>query len=179
MNAILDPRENIQHELTIGQVYEDDRSGNDVLLVYLDSHIAILRDRDDNHRLQSRRVFEQNVGSGRFKLSDGTDAFGATGRMARVLSRANEYENMDGRKNTHYAKAMREAIEILTDQGAEDAHEPVEFEKVSGIGSATADALRGTGVRTRGDVRQASDSELLDVSGIGSQNLKALREHVA
>lgn len=61
----------------------------------------------------------------------------------------------------------------------EDDAEAVEFEKVPGVGQSTADALRRAGVRTRGDVRLASDAKLLEVNGIGESKVACIKEHIA
>lgn len=63
-------------------------------------------------------------------------------------------------------------------ESREDDDEAVEFEEVDGVGASTADALRRKGIRTRGDVRLASDAKLLKVSGIGQSKVDAIREHV-
>lgn len=73
----VDPRETITHELEPGNIYEDDRTGTRMVLVYISDHVVLLRyeERNDDgkyyHRLERRRQFEENVGSGRYDL-DGT-----------------------------------------------------------------------------------------------------------
>lgn len=178
MSKAHDPRAEIQHELSIGHVYEDSRSDEELLVVYLDDDVALLRDRDGNHRLEPRKPFEMNVGSGRYSFEPEAEPFGETGRLDRVLDRAEEYDEREGRKASHYAEALREAVAILSDEVSPDDREPVDLEEVDGIGSKTASRLRSNGYRTRGDVREASDDELLAIGGMGDKNLDNLREHV-
>lgn len=178
MTEIHDPRTEIQHEIHTGQVYSDTRTGDLLMLVYLDQNVYLFRTEEGNHRLGTRYELETTVGAGRFKLQPEAEPFGHTGHIRRVLQRADEYEEAGGRKGKHYADAMREAVAILTSTGAVDAHEEVEFEAVDGVGQTTADALRANGYNTRKDVRQTSDEELLAVRGVGEGNLANIRNHV-
>lgn len=64
-------------------------------------------------------------------------------------------------------------------ESREDDDEAVEFEQVDGVGKSVADALRRDGVRTRGDVRLASDTKLLEVKGVGQSKVDSIRAYVA
>lgn len=178
MSSTADPREDITHDIRVGQVYEDSRSGDELLLVYIDSNIYVLRDRAGNHRLGKRRVFDMNTGAGRFSYKPDAKPFDDTGRLDRVLARADEYESQDGRKEQHYAEAMHEAVDILTGDESADDRQAVPFDNLDNIGQTAADNLREAGYSTKGDVRGASDEELLDVSWVGEKGVTSIREYV-
>lgn len=176
--SVHDPREEISHDVEIGQVYRDARTDERMVLIYLDRSVYILRDSEENHRMGSRRELDENIGSDRYKLVPDADTWGETGLLNRVIARADEYEESGGRKCEHFATGMREAIDILQDTSSKDAHETVAFEEIDGVGDKTASRLRSTGYKTRQDVRRASDSGLLEVSGVGSSNLENIRDAV-
>lgn len=176
--SYVDPRSEITHEFEIGQVYKDSRTGEFLVLLYFDRKTALLRDKDSYTRIVSREQFEREVGGNRYKLQPDHDGFGNAGRMSRVFDRAEEYENMGGRKNIHYAYGLREAIAILTDEERPDSNESIPYEELDGIGSKTAQRLRGDGYATLQDVRHASDDELLEVSGVGQGNISSIRKYV-
>jgi predicted flap endonuclease-1-like 5' DNA nuclease len=171
-----DPRTNIDHPVHIGQVYRDARTEEKLTLTYLDRNVYVVRDESGYHRVGPREELDKNVGSKRFRLDPDAEEWGGTGRLSRVIQRANEYEKRGGRKNEHYAEAMREAVEILQDTGAKDAHETVEFETITGVGEKTASRLRSAGYTTRQDIRRADNDELLDVGGVGEGNLSNIRD---
>lgn len=177
-SAPVDPRTKIEHDVQIGQVYRDSRTNEPLVLVYLDRDVYLLRDKDGNHRTGTRRELDVTIGADRYKLDAETEPWGNTGLLQRVLERAAEYDSEGGRKQDHYAKAMREAVEILKDTGAADAHETVDFESIDRVGEKTANRLRAAGYRTRQDVRRASDAELLDVTGVGASSLENIRGDV-
>ena len=67
------------HEFSVGQVYEDARSGEQIELIYLDSNIYVLQNENElSHRLGSRKELEQNVASGRFTLLPDAESFAVT-----------------------------------------------------------------------------------------------------
>jgi len=67
------------HEFSVGQVYEDARSGEKIELIYLDSNIYVLQNESElSHRLGTRQELEQNVESGRFTLLPDTESFAVT-----------------------------------------------------------------------------------------------------
>lgn len=177
MNYV-DPRSEITHEFSIGQVYKDSRTKEFLILLYLDRQTALLRGEDGHSRIVSRTQFEREVGGSRYKLQPDHSGFGNSGRMSRVMERAEEYENAGGRKKKHYAEGMREAIAILTDEESADDRESIPFEDIDGVGAKTAQRLREGNYSTVADVRRASNSELLDVSGVGESNLSNIREYV-
>lgn len=172
-----DPTKNIAHDIELGQVYEDKRTGSHVLLVYYDSNIHIVRDKQGSHRLGKRREFDKNVGSGRYSLCPEVEPFGETGLLQRVLERAAEYDEMDGYKADHKAEALREAINILTDDSPDVNDEPVPFEELDNIGDKAANNLREAGYRTVGDCRRASDSDITDIAWVGDKGVQSIREY--
>lgn len=172
-----DSRDNIGHDIEIGQVYEDKRTNEHLLLVYYDSSIHIVRDKQGNHRLGKRREFTKNVGSGRYTLAPDVEPFGETGLLQRVLARADEYDNMDGYKADHKAAALREAVNILTDDNPDVNDESVPFEDLDNIGDKAAKNLRDAGFRTVGDCRRASDNDLGDVAWVGDKGVESIREY--
>lgn len=72
----LDPREEIAHDIEPGQIYADDRTGDELLLIFADNGAVLLRDRDRNHRLMRREDFDKDVAYGRYKLAPEADDFG-------------------------------------------------------------------------------------------------------
>lgn len=58
-----------------GQVYEDARTGDELLLVHLDEMVYLLRDRSGSHRLGKRYEFDENVAAGRFSLVPDAEPF--------------------------------------------------------------------------------------------------------
>jgi len=64
-----DPREDITHPIEVGQIYADDRTGEELQLRYMDRSAVLLRSQvDETHRLSKRVMFEKEVGAGRYKL---------------------------------------------------------------------------------------------------------------
>jgi len=172
----MDPRTEITHDINIGQVYTDSRTNELTKIIYIDEDVALLRDEDGNHRIEKRKSFDRNVGAGRFKLSP-DEEFGYAGRMEALLDAQEQYSEKDGRKPSHKAEALSEAVSLLTEETS--SFKEVEFETVDGIGNATASRLRGAGYTTVEDLSRASDEELLSVGGVGDGNLSNLRERVA
>lgn len=71
MKPAVDPRVNIRHQIKAGQVYSDNRTEDELQLVYIDSQHALLKDEDEQHaRLMRLQDFERAVGAGRYKISD-------------------------------------------------------------------------------------------------------------
>lgn len=75
MSVTANPREEISHEIADGQVYEDARTGDELLLVHLDEAVFLLRDRSGSHRLGTRHEFDENVAAGRFSLVPDAEPF--------------------------------------------------------------------------------------------------------
>jgi hypothetical protein len=57
-------------------------------------------------------------------------------------------------------------------------NEEVAFEELDAIGEAGAENLREKGIVTRGDVKDASDDEILDTAWVGKTGLKSIRSEV-
>ena len=173
-----DSRTKLEHDIQIGQVYTDARTDDRAKVVYLDDDVALLRDPDSYNRLEKRKQFDKDVGSGRYSLTDtdGEERFGYAGRMSAVRELLSEYSEQSGRSSSHKADAIREVLSLLTEET--DDFKEVDFESIDGIGSATADSLCDAGYTTVQDIDRASDSELLDVSGVGQANLQNLRDHL-
>lgn len=73
--------------------------------------------------------------------------------------------------------ACNDAVDA-SESDFDDRNIEVEFTECRGIGAGTASNLREAGYVTRGDVRDASDDELRDVTGVGSTSLSSLRDTV-
>lgn len=167
----------IPHDLELGQVYEDSRTGDLIQLVYLDNNVYLLQNEDDGqHRLGRYNEFHENVESGRYNLQPDEEPFANTGVLQRVRARRQEYENTDGRTAAHKAEAFGEALDILTDMEPDVSLDDMEFENYDGIGAKGAENLRNAGYKNERDIQNASDEELLDVSWVGEKGLTSLRE---
>jgi hypothetical protein len=69
MSDLYDPREDIEHQIEVGQYYEDDRTGDELQICFMDSSAVLLRyGSNDAHRLTKLNLFKKNVGSGRYEL---------------------------------------------------------------------------------------------------------------
>lgn len=178
MSEYTDPRDGLQNEVTVGQVYTDSRSDEELVILY-ENGVVLCRDEDGGHRLIPAKQFRQAVGGNRYKLDRNENGtFAADGKVRQLKTMLDELESEDGRKAAHKAEALDEAIETLEEEDDLDDMETVDFEDVAGIGGSTADGLRKNGYTTKGDIRGASDDELLDVRGIGEGNLDNLREYI-
>lgn len=124
-------------------------------------------------------MFRSNVDSGRYKLcrTDENEPIRA-GRYGRLNDLLEQYSNASGRKPTHKAEALEEALDILHNNIPEDHTEDVDFLSVNGIGEQAAEALTKSGFTTKGDVRGVSRERLLDVPYMGEQNVSNLLEHI-
>lgn len=177
MSEYTDPRDGLQNEVTVGQVYTDSRSDEELVILY-ENGVVLCRDEEGGHRLIPAKQFKQAVGGNRYNLDRNEDgAFAADEKVRRLNTMLDELEAKDGRKAAHKAEALDEAIETLEEDDLDDM-ETVDFEDIAGIGDGTADALRTNGYTTKGDIRGASDDELLDVRGIGDGNLSNLRQNI-
>lgn len=177
-NTPVDPRSNIAHPLDTGQVYEDERSGDELVLVFLSEDAALLKD-DDRHRLETRKIFESNVGSGRYDLQANADGSASTSSKLKKLERLlDQYKDESGRTANHKAEALSEAIELIENNGRPDDNDVVPFEEIDGIGSKAASALRASGLSTKGDVRSSSRDEIVDTAYMGEKNTDALLQYV-
>lgn len=170
-----DPRTDIDHPINIGQIYEDSRSGDLTKIIYLDNDVGLLRDEDGNHRIERRTNLDRLVGAGRLSLEPEAE-FGYAGRMEALTAALERYEDEGGRKDSHKAEALREALSLLTEETAQ--FEEVPFEELDGVGSTTASRLRAAEYATIEDVRRATDEELLEISGVGEANLQSIRDYV-
>jgi predicted flap endonuclease-1-like 5' DNA nuclease len=176
-----DPRSNITHPLDTGQVYEDKRVGDELVLVYLSESAALLRDDDENtHRLERRKQFEKYVGSGRYDLQSDSDGSVTTSAKLKKLNRLlAQYEEQDGRKAEHKVVALEEAIDLIANNGLPDDNETLDLESISGIGSKAAASLRANGYTTKGDVRSADRETIMDLDYMGESNTDNLFEVVS
>jgi len=64
---------------------------------------------------------------------------------------------------------------VSFDEQSPSSDDTVDFSSLRGIGESTAQNLIDAGIETRQDVRDASDNELLSVSGVGKTSLESLR----
>jgi len=63
------------------------------------------------------------------------------------------------------------------DEQSQSSDDRVDFTSLRGIGESTAQNLIEAGIENRQDVRDATDSTLLSVSGVGKTSLESLRNH--
>lgn len=180
-----DPRAEIEHQIAEGQVYEDARTGDELRIVYLADELVLLYDLGDadngtwsSHRSERRKVFEKEVGAGRFKLLENEGVATSSGKLKKLSNLIERYEDEDGRKAKHKLQALEEAMEVLSEDKQADANEKVDFESIPGIGDRTASALRNSGYVVKADIRDASDDELKAVPGMGEKNLQNLRDEI-
>lgn len=61
----------------------------------------------------------------------------------------------------------------------DEAGNPDALQTIAGVGPEVSAALHGAGLSTLVDVQQASDEQLLNISGIGSAQLKKIRKATA
>ncbi|MFB6166154.1 MAG: helix-hairpin-helix domain-containing protein [Haloarculaceae archaeon] len=173
------PPEDTRTEIEIGLVFEDVRTGDRRKVVYTDSRVVVSRDEDGNSTLTPLSAFDSLLGN-RYRARPEAELPVDGGQLERLRERIAEYDDAEGRKATHYADAMREALDVLTDDApVADALDEVDFEAVDGIGPETAATLRARGFVTHADVRSADDEALLAVSGIGPANVAAIRDAVS
>jgi hypothetical protein len=70
----------ITHEIEVGQVYEDARTGEKIELIYIDGNIYVLQNEGrQSHRLGSYSELLDNIESGRYKYLNEADSFAVTG----------------------------------------------------------------------------------------------------
>lgn len=184
-NDVLDPRAKIGHQITSGQVYKDDRNGKQYRIIYEDDQVVILRYETDNgprHTLESRHHFEDNVGSGRFTLTDPTtssprmpDDFDSIRALVRRLHKY--YKSQGNRVGNHKAKAMTELYDELNDL-ADGEDDPIDFASIAGIGKGAARNLKEAGFVTRMDVARTDKEAIMSVPLMGEKNTEALLEEV-
>lgn len=68
-------------------------------------------------------------------------------------------------------------MEDVDDDYSRD-QEDVPFEQLDAIGEGGAENLRENGIVTRGDVKDASDEEILSVAWVGDAGLESIRREV-
>lgn len=174
-----DPRAEVPHPIDKGHTYNDSRTDNNLVLVFENDDVVLMRDQQSGgYRLENRDQFESNVGSERYSLvGEAGDVMG--GCASKIASLIDKYDGEGGRKADHFVTALEEALMLVQNGGRPDDNDTVDFESISGIGSKTAQNLRSAGFTVKGDVRDADDEELLSIGGMGEKNLSNLREVVA
>lgn len=84
--------------------------------------------------------------------------------------------------NLHYHEAIcptcNDNVDLDEDDEFDEDMQEVSFEDLDSIGDAGATNLREKGIVTRGDVKDASDEEILDTSWVGEKGLKSIRNAV-
>lgn len=171
----VDPRTKIEHTLDDGQVYEDARTGEELVLVFLSDDAALLQDDETGgHRLEQRSQFEANVGSGRYTLQSSTDTT-TSSKLATLEQLHDRYDEQNGRKAEHKANALAEAIELIENNGEPDDYETIDYGAIDGIGSKAASALQANGFTTKGDIRGADDETIIQIPHMGEKNTSNLR----
>jgi len=68
--------------------------------------------------------------------------------------------------------------EVAVQSKTAPQYQQIDFTKVSGVGQGTATALQKSGYTTAQDIERASDSELLEIRGVGEGNLERIREYI-
>lgn len=174
-----DPRSEITHPIEPGQLYADDRTGDELCIVYEADDAVLLHDTESEwHRLERRRAFEEHVGSDRYELIGSDDAAVASSAVQLLSELQAQYDSEDGRTAAHKASALSEALELVEHGGRPDDNDVIDFETVDGIGSQAASSLRKAGYTTKGDVRSATKDEISDLDYMGQKNTDALLDHV-
>lgn len=175
----VDPRSNITHTIDSGQVYTDSRTDDSLVLVFSSDDVALLRDEDGHHRLETRTQFENNVGGSRYSLqSDPDQGFSESSAVRKLESLRDQYEGESGRTAAHKCEAMAEAIDLVEHNGRADDNETVQLTEIDGIGETAASSLRAAGFSTKGDVRAADTDEIESVDHMGEKNTQALIDEV-
>lgn len=198
MTQAYDPREQLTHDITVGQVYGDARSKEDgeyeeeLRLVYEDDERVLLRSNkklthgrnsgSQHYRCEFRDIFEKHAAEGRYELLEDpddpplmpTDGVGtALTVLKRLRSEAkHQVNNGGGRKEKHRLEAFDEAVEAVANLDPTS----IEWESVDGVGQKTAENLNEAGIETDVDVQSASDEQLLSIGGVGEKNLQNIKE---
>lgn len=73
---------------------------------------------------------------------------------------------------------MPRSMVLRPEAVARVAGHPYELQTLLGVGDEVAQAMRNAGIRSLDDVRNATDDDLLDISGIGEATLAKIREQV-
>lgn len=189
-HTTIDPRAARKPDGRLGLVVEDQRTGDLRQVVYADAHVVLVRDETDNTTLQKREAFERSLGT-RYQVEPDARPALDGGPYDRLRAALESYEREDGRKAAHKAEALRETFDVFAaadpaapdpatdpaeDTSGDEPDSDVPYEEVPGIGPKTAGTMRTHGFVTEGDVRGATDEELLGVAGLGPESLANLRE---
>lgn len=164
----------------LGLVFEDQRTNDLKKVIYADDAVVLTRDESGHTTLTQRSIFRSQLNT-RYQPRPDAETFIEGGKLDGLTERIEDYERQEGRKSSHKAEALAEAVALLTgaDDGEDDdLAEEVPFEEIAGIGPATAERLRSKGFETRRDVLAADDEDLLAVSGVGESTLANIREFV-
>jgi predicted flap endonuclease-1-like 5' DNA nuclease len=182
-----DFRTEMQYELSIGQTFKRNSRDEVWAIVYLDENNVVLQSKNETYQrgmyrkgkpsmlLEDREYFEAQCGAGDYEIQD-EDPDGVHGPLLEIQRRAERLEEQDGRKAKHKAEALREALEVFTEDRREDDREEVDLESLDGIGEKAATNLRHAGYVTKGDFRDASDEELTNVGWVGEKGVESIRE---
>jgi hypothetical protein len=191
--TVYDPREDVEYEIMVGQQYLDTSSDSSLVLAYVYDDYYLFRDEsgdsyDDRiFRSEPEDMVVKKIAAGTYELQveDGEPVYdGVVGDIHELLD---HYESEDGRTAAHKAEAVGEVLDLfggadpggVVDDLPDDHNEMVEFEEIGGIGSKAAQHLRHEGYKTKGDVRDADRSDLIDVPLMGESNTDNLLDHVA
>lgn len=183
-----DPREKVPFEIEPGMVFMDTRydEPREVVIDYADRKGGVKfidtegdEERDEVYMMDSYSTFEANVGAGRYQpRRDESGDIIRKGWMGQIHRLKEQYEQDGGRTASHKAEGIEEVLSIITDSVPADHNDTVPFEDISGVGSKAADAMRASGFTTKGDIRNASQSQIEDVSYMGTKNTKNVMEYV-
>jgi hypothetical protein len=190
--TVYDPRTDVDHEITLGQVYVDTSSDSRLVLEYIHDDYYLFRDTDGDAfddfvmRSEPENMVIKKIAQGSYQLqvADGEPVYdGLFGDVRELLG---HYEEQDGRTASHKAEAIEEVLSVFggADPASEaaalpdDHNEVVDFESVDGIGSKAAQHLRHNGITTKGDVRDTDRDDLISIPLMGEGNTDNLISHV-
>lgn len=186
-NQFTDPRENVSYEIQPGMVFNDHRPDEprEIVVEYAERGGGVrMKDlegdanRDVVYLMDTYDAFEAEIGAGRYTpVTDDDGTIQYKGWMGQIKRLKDEYDNTDSRIADHKAEAISEVIDIIEDDMPDDHNDTIPHQEISGIGSKAAQSLINAGYKTKGDVRNASKSDLTDVPNIGSGNADNLMEY--
>lgn len=184
-------------EPSVNDVYQDDRNGDMLRVIYIDDQIAVLRgerthhDSDNHvHRFDKRSGFEAQIESDRLTLqtdvdsdipesviSESTNSEGGVTGSGEEDSDTDITQFTDGEGDDSSEDSVDESN---TENGGsdEDVDEREVWKEVPYIGDEAMQNLYDNGFETVQDVKNATDDELIAVDIMGEGTVSGLREYV-
>lgn len=96
----------------------------------------------------------------------------AAERLDRAKNESIQAEYNEARQRQVMADILNELLESNV------IREETGLEAIKGIGTEVADALRNAGYMTKADLREASNEELMKISGIGGATVRTIRKQL-